>query len=60
MYYYEDTVIYLNGEFVKAKDATVDLYNQTMHYGTGVFEGMRAYETKDGTKIFKQLSIMSD
>lgn len=53
MYYNEDTILFLNGKFVKAADAKVDLYSQTMHYGYGVFEGIRAYDTIHGTKIFK-------
>jgi branched-chain amino acid aminotransferase len=36
MYYTDETVVFLNGEFVKAKEANVGLYNQTMHYGNGV------------------------
>ncbi len=53
MYYHENTVIYLNGEWVKAKDAKVDLFSQTLHYGYGVFEGLRSYATPDGPHIFK-------
>lgn len=53
MYYNDETYLFLDGEFLKAKDAKIDLFSQTMHYGTGVFEGMRAYETSHGTKIFK-------
>lgn len=53
MYYNENTVIYLNGEFVKAADAKTGLYDQSMHYGYAVFEGIRSYKTKSGTKIFK-------
>ena len=53
MYYNEQTILYLNNNFVKATDATTDLYSQTLHYGYGVFEGIRAYETQNGTKIFK-------
>jgi len=30
-----------------------DLYSQTLHYGYGVFEGLRAYDTQNGTRIFK-------
>ncbi|RYY29157.1 MAG: branched-chain-amino-acid transaminase [Chitinophagaceae bacterium] len=53
-YYNENTQIYLNGSFVKAADARVDLYGQTLHYGYGVFEGIRSYRTVSGeTKIFK-------
>ena len=53
MYYSDDTLVFLDGKFIKAKDATVGLYNQTMHYGSGVFEGIRSYDTPDGTKVFK-------
>jgi branched-chain amino acid aminotransferase len=53
MYYNSDTVLFLNGKFVKAKDATTDLFSQTMHYGYGTFEGIRAYNTVNGVKIFK-------
>lgn len=52
-YYNEDTVLFFNGAFVKASEAKTDLYSQTLHYGIGVFEGIRAYETPSGTKIFK-------
>ncbi|MEQ1584723.1 MAG: branched-chain amino acid transaminase [Cyclobacteriaceae bacterium] len=53
MYYTENTTLFLNGKFVKAKDATTDLFSQTMHYGYGTFEGIRAYQTVHGVKIFK-------
>src|SRR5690554_4692353 len=53
MYFDDNTVIYLDGQFVKANEASTDLYSQTMHYGYGVFEGIRAYATADGTSIFK-------
>jgi len=53
MYYNQDTIIYNNGIFEKAIDAKTDLYGQTLHYGNGVFEGIRAYDTADGVKIFK-------
>ncbi|GAC1590536.1 MAG: branched-chain amino acid transaminase [Chitinophagaceae bacterium] len=54
-YYNENTVIYLDGAFVKAGDAKIDLYSQSMHYGYAVFEGIRSYRTVNGeTKIFKE------
>lgn len=54
MYYNEDTILYLNGEFVKASEAKIDLYSQSLHYGYSVFEGIRSYKTVEGqTKIFK-------
>ena len=53
MYYTKDTILFLNGKFVKAIDAHSDLYSQTLHYGMGAFEGIRAYLTMNGVKIFK-------
>ncbi|MCF8423943.1 MAG: branched-chain amino acid transaminase [Bacteroidia bacterium] len=53
MYYNNDTEVFFNGEWLKAKDVMVSPYVQTMHYGSGVFEGIRSYETPDGTRIFK-------
>ncbi|MFW2476201.1 MAG: branched-chain amino acid transaminase [Sediminibacterium sp.] len=53
MYYGESTVLYFNGEFLNAKDAKIDLYSQSLHYGYAVFEGIRSYKTENGTKIFK-------
>ena len=54
-YYNEQTILYLDGEFVKAAEAKTDFYSQTLHYGYGVFEGIRAYKTVQGeTKIFKE------
>ena len=45
--------IWLNGEFVAWEDAKVHVLTHAMHYGTGVFEGIRAYETERGTGIFR-------
>ncbi len=53
MYYNTNTILFLNGKYIKATDAPTDLYSQTLHYGYGVFEGIRAYETSNGAKIFK-------
>lgn len=53
-YYQADTIIYHNGTFVKATDAKMDLYSQSLHYGYSVFEGIRSYKTTNGsTAIFK-------
>ena len=46
-------LIWLNGEFVAWEDAKVHVLSHAMHYGTGVFEGIRAYETPGGTGIFR-------
>jgi branched-chain amino acid aminotransferase len=53
MYFNKSTIVYLDGEFVKANSVKAGLYSQTMHYGNGVFEGIRSYSTSDGVKIFK-------
>ena len=53
MYFNKQTIVFLDGEFVKATSAKASVYNQTMHYGNGVFEGIRSYDTPDGTRIFK-------
>ncbi|HYK77198.1 MAG TPA: branched-chain amino acid transaminase [Daejeonella sp.] len=52
-YYNSNTILYLNGDFLKSQAATTDLYGQTLHYGYGVFEGIRAYHTHNGTRLFK-------
>ena len=55
-YYNNETIIYWNGEFVKATEAKMDLYSQSLHYGYSVFEGIRSYKTVNGeTKIFKEI-----
>ncbi|MBY0244178.1 MAG: branched-chain amino acid transaminase [Sphingobacteriaceae bacterium] len=52
-YYDSKTIIYLDGEFVKAAEAKTDLYGQSLHYGYAVFEGIRAYNTHNDVRIFK-------
>jgi branched-chain amino acid aminotransferase len=46
-------LIWLNGEFVNWEDATVSVMSHTLHYGTGVFEGIRARDCVGGTSIFR-------
>ena len=46
-------LIWLNGKFVAWEDAKVHVLTHALHYGTGVFEGIRAYETERGTAIFR-------
>ena len=53
MYYNENSYVFHNGEFVRPQDTKIELYGQTLHYGNGVFEGIRAYPTKEGVKVFK-------
>jgi branched-chain amino acid aminotransferase len=46
-------LIWHNGDLVAWEDAKVHVLTHGLHYGTGVFEGIRAYETKAGTAIFR-------
>ncbi|EEF80897.1 Branched-chain amino acid aminotransferase [Methylophaga thiooxydans] len=48
-----DGVIWLDGELVPWRDAKVHVLTHTLHYGMGVFEGVRAYNTDKGTAIFR-------
>ncbi len=53
-YYNEQTIIYLNGDFIRAAEAKMDFYSQSLHHGYSVFEGIRSYQTTNGsTRIFK-------
>ncbi len=45
--------IWMNGEFVAWDDARVHVLSHGLHYGTGVFEGIRCYETDRGPAIFR-------
>ena len=45
--------IWLDGEMVPWQEARVHVLTHTFHYGLGVFEGVRAYKTPDGTSIFR-------
>ena len=49
----DSKVIWKNGSFEKWENASVHLLSHTMHYGTGVFEGVRAYKTDEGPAIFR-------
>ena len=48
-----DGVIWFDGEMVPWRDAQVHVLTHTLHYGLGVFEGVRAYQTDRGTAIFR-------
>lgn len=45
--------IWYNGEFVPWQEANTHVLTHTLHYGGGVFEGVRAYQTEQGTAIFR-------
>jgi len=46
-------LIWQNGDFVRWEDAQVHVLSHGLHYGTGVFEGIRCYETERGPAIFR-------
>lgn len=48
-----DGVIWYDGKMVPWRDANTHVLTHTLHYGLGVFEGVRAYETERGTAIFR-------
>ncbi len=48
-----DGVIWFDGEMVPWREARVHVLTHTLHYGMGVFEGVRAYKTEAGTAIFR-------
>lgn len=48
-----DGFIWYDGKLVNWRDATTHVLTHTLHYGMGVFEGVRAYQTEQGTAIFR-------
>lgn len=49
----ESAKIWKNGNWIPWKDATIHLASHVVHYGSGVFEGIRCYKTKKGSAIFR-------
>ena len=48
-----DGKIWMDGELVDWRDAKIHVLSHTLHYGCGAFEGVRAYDTVNGTAIFR-------
>jgi len=48
-----DGKIWMDGELVDWRDAKIHVLTHTLHYGCGAFEGVRAYDTVNGTAIFR-------
>jgi len=48
-----DGVIWFDGKMVPWRDAKIHVLTHTLHYGMGVFEGIRAYKAEQGTAIFR-------
>ncbi len=51
--------IWMNGELVDWDDARIHVLTHTLHYGMGVFEGVRAYETAEGPAVFRLTDHMA-
>lgn len=49
----ETSKIWMDGKFVDWKDAKIHVLTHTLHYGLGVFEGIRCYKREDGSVIFR-------
>jgi branched-chain amino acid aminotransferase len=49
----ETEFIWMDGKFVKWQDAKIHVLTHTLHYGLGVFEGLRFYETEKGPAVFR-------
>src|SRR5213594_2005469 len=49
----ETEKIWMNGELVAWDDARIHVLTHGLHYGSGVFEGIRAYETDQGPAVFR-------
>ena len=48
-----DGKIWMDGKMVEWRDAKIHVLSHTLHYGCGAFEGVRAYDTVNGTAIFR-------
>lgn len=53
LYHTDKTILFFNGAFKNVKDFRISPFNQTLHYGYGVFDGIRAYNTDQGPHLFK-------
>jgi branched-chain amino acid aminotransferase len=51
--------IWFDGEMVPWADANIHVLSHALHYGTGIFEGIRAYETPNGTEVFRLTDHMA-
>ena len=51
--------IWMDGKLVDWDDARIHILTHTLHYGTGVFEGIRAYPTERGPAVFRLTEHMS-
>ena len=49
----KETKVWLDGKFVEWKDANISVLSHVVHYGTSVFEGIRAYSNENGTAVYR-------
>ena len=49
----KNLIVFLDGEYKKLSETTISPTTHSLHYGTAVFEGIRAYQTEKGTAIFR-------
>ena len=49
----KETKVWLDGKFVEWKDANISLLSHVVHYGTSVFEGIRAYSNENGVAVYR-------
>jgi branched-chain amino acid aminotransferase len=49
----KENKVWMDGEFVEWKDANISVLSHVVHYGTSVFEGIRAYENENGVAVFR-------
>jgi len=49
----ENGVVWMNGRFVPWAEATIHVASHVVHYGSSIFEGLRAYDTPKGTAVFR-------
>jgi len=52
-YYNNRTLFWQDGQLESVATAGADVFSQTLHYGNGVFEGLRSYETTQGVQLFE-------
>ena len=45
--------VWMNGKLINWSDATLHVSSHALHYGSGVFEGIRCYQTVDGPALFR-------
>src|SRR4026208_1915152 len=51
--------VWMNGKMIPWENANVHVLTHALHYGSGVFEGIRAYETERGTAVFRHQDHLS-